>query len=101
MKDSKYMTFKRDELEKWMANNPSPGLPSPVPDAVVIRRQDAFAPPALDAYANAIMCVIEVLSPMSAEDEALYDKLGDLQDISDYFHAQASVSWDAERKLPD
>jgi hypothetical protein len=66
----------------------------PVPDAVVIRRQDVFAPPALDAYANAITVVIES-GCLAIEDRRR------LQGVADYFHDQAAKSWSEQRKLPD
>lgn len=68
-----------------------------LPDAVVIRRQDAFAPPALDAYANAIQCVIEVLQ----QDGIPTHHDSALRAIADYFHEQACKAWDTQRKLPD
>lgn len=70
---------------------------TPVDDAVVIRRQDMFAPPALDCYANAIQTCVEVLcngGPPSG-------KTMQLQQIADYFHDQAAKSWTEQRKLPD
>jgi hypothetical protein len=113
VQDSKYMVWKRMEMEQWLADHPSPGLPSPVPDAVVIRRQDVFAPPAFDAYSNAIQCVIEALLKLNRGAEIREEKpdrpwdytpdemAKRLQDIADYFHAQASIAYDSERKLPD
>lgn len=104
MSDQKFITFKRPEMEKWMANNPSPGLPSPVPDAVVIRRQDKFAPPALDAYSNSILVAIEMFMDSGMGDQ-MNDKqeatLNRLQEIADYFHEAAVASWTSQRKLPD
>lgn len=70
---------------------------TPVEDAVVIRRQDMFAPPALDCYANAIQTCVEVLcngtKPSGTAER--------LQRIADYFHDQAAKSWAEQRKLPD
>jgi|SRR5688572_12790160 len=66
-------------------------------DAVVIRRQDIFAAPALEAYANAITCVIDVLTNQSDPS----GKSMDLRDIADYFHEQAEKSYEGQRKLPD
>jgi len=80
----KYLVFKNE--------GGSPG--EEVEDAVVIRRQDKFAPPALDAYANAITMVIE------AGNLALPSRQR-LQSIADYFHDQASKAWTESRKLPD
>lgn len=67
-------------------------------DAVVIRRQDVFAPPALDAYANAIQCVVETLKALDGWDGA---SVGHLEEVADYFHEQACKAWDSQRKLPD
>lgn len=68
-------------------------------DAVVIRRQDVFAPPALDAYASAIQVVIEMLGQCIPIEENL--ALSGLQDIADYFHEQAAKAWNEQRKVPD
>jgi len=73
---------------------------TPVEDAVVIRRQDVFAPPALDAYANAIQCVVEAMSTQASEPRT-FQLMGRLQYIADYFHEQAAKSWSEQRKLPD
>ena len=65
-------------------------------DAVVIRRQDVFAPPALDAYANSIAVAL-TLDP-----EAPSTDWGQrLRAISDYFHEQAALAWQQHRKIPD
>lgn len=114
MQDSKYLVWKRKDMETWMSSHPTKGMPSPLHDAVVIRRQDVFAPPALDAYANAIQCVIEALLKVQGE---VTDLSGDffklptqftpdevakrLQDIADYFHGQATLAYDSHRKFPD
>ena len=59
----KYVVFKRQEFKQWYDEWPETEdeLPQAVLDAVVIRRQDIFAPPALDAYANTIQACVEVL----------------------------------------
>lgn len=81
--------------EKYMVFKNEAGAPGElVEDAVVIRRQDKFAPPALDAYANAITMVIE------AGNLALPARQR-LQQIADYFHDQAAKAWGESRKLPD
>lgn len=79
-----------------------------VPDAVVIRRQDSFAPPALDAYANGIQAVIETYKSLEkviwGNEEPLPEftaVLDNLQSKADYFHSQAALAWSADRKLPD
>lgn len=78
-KDDKYVVFKMDGTL--------------VEDAVVIRRQDLFAPPALDSYANSISIAAMMLEPGEQRLK--------MQDVADYFHAQAVASWETERKLPD
>lgn len=113
MKDEKYIVFKRDEFEKWAEVDAAYGFPAPIPDAVVIRRQDVFAPPALDAYANAILCVVTALEGVKRGAEIRNEKpdrpidytpgemAERLQGIADYFHQQATMAWESERKLPD
>jgi len=96
----KYVTFKKDEFDKWvdgLVESDIENMPWGITDAVVIRRQDVFAPPALDAYANAMQTAIEVLTngtPPSGTTQRL-------QDIADYFHDQAAKAWSEQRKLPD
>lgn len=68
-------------------------------DAVVIRRQDKFAPPALDAYANAIMTTVETLRDFTNIGN-IQEVINDLQKTADFFHEQATLSWETERKLP-
>jgi hypothetical protein len=125
--DNKYMVFKRSEFYEMMgrlALPPYNGQTSTgrkeragahwdcapiaaniqevaertcVPDAVVIRRQDVFAPPALDAYANAIATAVEVMKvSMGFEDQAAL-----LMGVADYFSDQAAKAWQERRKLPD
>lgn len=97
----KYIVFKREE---WKEFNPSHSSLTPkqfeemfeIYDAVVIRRQDVFAPPALDAYANAIVTVATVLSQ-----EGLTEQAAKLQLVADYFHEQATLAWETKRKMPD
>jgi hypothetical protein len=62
-------------------------------DAVVIRRQDIFAPPALDAYSNSILVSLAMMGPGETKER--------LKDIASYFHEQAVLSWDTDRKVPD
>jgi hypothetical protein len=75
-------------------------LPDPIDDAVVIRRQDLFAPPALDAYANAIQIANTIASHAPVDERATHT-MTRLQGIADYFHSQAEAAWLTERKLPD
>lgn len=104
MQDSKYIVWKLEEMQKFLSTVNSAGLPMPVLDAVVIRRQDVFAPPALDAYSNAIQCVIEALGQVGQHpdlQEEVWGLMNRLQGIADYFHAQATLAYESDRKLPD
>jgi hypothetical protein len=99
-RNDKYAVFKREEWEQWFHNLASmadPPSPSEVEDAVVIRRQDVFAPPALDAYANAITVALELI----VEGVSSSDRAKRLRHIADYFHQQAELAWNTERKVPD
>jgi len=98
-KDDKYIVFKRED---WVQDNSTERL-TPVKDAIVIRRQDCFAAPALDAYANCIMATLELMkkAPPSISMWA-EENMKRLQEIADYFHLQASAAWQAaNRKIPD
>jgi hypothetical protein len=117
--ESKYMVFKREDFYQMMgelALPPGSGAPedmdcAPIAqhiqgtaeatrlqDAVVIRRQDVFAPPALDAYSNAIMTTVEGLKAFGFVGS---DTVKRLRMTADYFHQEATASWDTDRKLPD
>lgn len=97
--DDKYITFKREEfLEK---TNPSAMnmataeihrqelLDLALPDAVVIRRQDLFASPALATYSSCISLV------------AVFNKRDDLLAIADYFQRQSELAAEEGWKIPD
>lgn len=91
----KYVVFKREDWEESGVSRMN-ALPQPIEDAVVIRRQDVFAPPALDAYANSISVALALLP-----EEVELDGKTDLQEIADYFADQAAQSWQTDRKIPD
>ena len=101
--DDKYVVFKRNEF--WMTLGRLLSDASlqgeqfemaratvemvPLADAVVIRRQDLFAGPALAAYAACIAMVAK-----NTDNKRLMD-------VADYFHEQ-SIAADAEGwKFPD
>jgi hypothetical protein len=106
--DDKYFVISKAELGR-LQNNVAEGRAGTardlmtalwvhqIQDAVVIRKQDVFAPPALDAYANAIQCVIEALQEAAADSP----EIKKLQKISDYFRMQAEDAYMIKRKLPD
>lgn len=72
-------------------------------DAVVIRRQDLFAGPALNAYSHAIGVALSVMKNVlrSHGIEAPGAIVDELQNSADYFHEQAEVAHEEGYKLPD
>lgn len=98
---NKYIVFKREEFEEWVEDEiglleADPPLPQEIEDAVVIRRQDMFAPSAFDAYAKAVAAALLVPSAY-ANDKTTET----LRRIADYFHQQAELAWTTRRKIPD
>ena len=96
--DQKYVTFKGDEYRKFLDCCPDYVMsqtPIQIPDAVVIRRQDVFSPPALDAYANSILVALSLVGDTSDP------RLVGLKEIADYFHEQAEMAWHTDRRIPD
>lgn len=91
----KYLIFKYDEFMKYAVGVRMSDLPESIADGVVIRRQDSFAPPALDAYANSIQVALSLVS------DTTDPRMQHLQEIADYFHEQAHISWNSYRRLPD
>lgn len=66
-----------------------------LPDAVVIRRQDIFAAPALHTYYNSIGVALSVLPGTNGVHKRL-------QEVADFFHEQATLADSTDfRKLPD
>jgi hypothetical protein len=101
--DEKYIVFPRDKFKEMIeprAMNFATAeihrielMGLAINDAVVIRRQDLFAGPALHAYSNNMVMAARMIS----EGEEQKRLLG----IADYFHEQAVLS-DAEAwHLPD
>lgn len=119
--DQKYIVFKREEFFQLMGELALPPFvgheeasakwdcaplaeriaercnQTALNDAVVIRRQDVFAAPALEAYANAIVCAIQIAGQGSSLNGS---SIAALQEIADYFHEQAEKSYGSDRKLP-
>lgn len=99
--NGKYITFKRADYDaiiikdgpKMSAELKHVLLQSEVNDAVVIRRQDVFAGPALHTYAHSIA--------LAASQFADGEQRKKLQDIADYFHEQAVLADEMRGKLPD
>lgn len=90
--DDKYVVFKREDFENWLTDAGWQELPA-IDDAVVIRRQDVFAGPALSIYASTIGIVASQHSDSDVRQRLL--------DISDYFARQAEAAYDESYKLPD
>lgn len=111
MLDEKYIVFKRSDWESEKEITVFGVLNGKeVEDAVVIRRQDVFAPPALEAYANTIMASVEGMASIAELADGNLDPdaykqsarmIQALRDIADYFHQQAEASYATKRKLPD
>jgi len=104
--NEKYVTFKREEFVTWIGllstmdlRETNPGallteaLELRLEDAVVIRRQDLFAAPALATYASMIGMVAQNISNPTVSKELL--------SIADYFDHQAGIAADEGYKLPD
>lgn len=92
--DDKYIVFKSDDFFNQVKGLPVALWASiAIPDAVVIRRQDKFASPALATYAAMIAVVV------SETDDP--DKRAKLLQVADYFEDQAKLAADEGHKLPD
>lgn len=109
MADNKFIVFKRDEFITWIqlhretvtAGAVLDLMPESLKDSVVIRKQDVFAPPALDAYANSIMVANEALKAVGIiANTPLATMVNQLHTIADYFHAAAADAWESTRKIP-
>jgi hypothetical protein len=81
-----------------------------LPDAVVIRRQDLFAGPALHSYAAAISIAVKLSRDNGIAkqgnrtvDEVLDDaaSIRHMQGVADYFHEQALLADEEGWKTPD
>lgn len=95
---NKYVTFKRDEFLRWLEEDVQPMaaaefMPDEIPDAVVIRRQDLFAAPALATYADCIGLVSK-----TTDDKELQKRL---LKVADFFQDQAKLAADEGYKWPD
>ena len=95
MKDIKYIVFKREDWEAFERDDDPSALElKALEDATVIRGQDLFAAPALDAYA-AMIGIVMKFGGMTPETRK------ELQQAADYFHDRANESRDIAFKTPD
>jgi hypothetical protein len=104
MIDTKYVTFKREDLDGWVDDLRGAIYKSDVAswvernqlrDSVVIRLRDAFASAALHTYANSIAITAKALGELAPSTR---DRL---QGIADYFHQRACEADEMSNKLPD
>lgn len=93
MSDDKYATFKRDSAIRVAEGYVTFQTADELPDAVVIRRQDLIASPALATYASMIACAIKL-----SMDPAVSAQL---QQVADYFQRQSELAADEGYKFPD
>ena len=98
--NDKYVVLKRedwdrlyDEIVGRTAFTTANEIPTPLDDAVVIRRQDFFAGPALHSYAANIGLAAKLSKPSPTSRR--------LQTIADYFHEQAVLADEEGKKVPD
>lgn len=95
--NNKYIVFKREEWDDHVNINVGGPEPAEVEDAVVIRRQDIFAGPALHAYAACIGLTVNLFGDA--------DLAHRMERIADYFHEQAvladEVAASGDAKFPD
>ena len=91
--DDKYIVFRREDHED--SSGIYYNVEKSIPDAVVIRRQDVFAGPALHSYSHTIALAAKLISGYNQETSQ------HLREVADYFHEQAVLA-DAEGfKVPD
>jgi len=95
--DDKYIVFNREQFFNSYYNGER-GDVEPLADAVVIRRQDAFAAVAFRAYAGAIVNALEVIELLGAPSILAKKRLFQ---IVDYFTAQAEMAEFNNKKVPD
>lgn len=96
---SKYVVFNRAEYEQafaMSATKPVYYWAKEIDDAVVIRKQDAFATAGLSAYANAVITAAEVIASYGDHIRA-----NELMEIADFFAAQSDEARSMASKLPD
>ena len=104
--DEKYITFKREEFFQMVGLWSSQHMPAvnvanligdadtyALPDAVVIRRQDFFAPGALASYASGIALVLNMIDDPKQRAQMLA--------VADYFQRQSEIAGDEAWKWPD
>ncbi len=112
--NEKYAVFKREDVQE--AFKAELGKPleqttvstiyakltgAELEDAVVIRRQDIFAPPALEMYSSSILTAIQLAKADLQEGDELPIQIKKLEEIAGYFQEQAELAYTTDRKIPD
>lgn len=100
MMEEKYVVFKSEDWSRYVEmdlspDKPTPRFPNQIYDAIVIRRQDIFAAPALFEYAGQIRSCMEILQEL---EQPVPDQL---EGIANYFSEQAELAMKTKSKLPD
>ncbi len=90
----KYIVYSIDDVNASIMGEYAP----PIPDAVVIRLQDTFAPGALWAYANSVATMLDVINNYGIQ----FDKSSkdELVQVHEYFVAMAIRADEVNHKLP-
>jgi hypothetical protein len=92
--DDKYIVFKRSDFVNHMSGLPMRMFDGiEIMDAVVIRRQDYFAAPALATYASTIGLATHLIDDPKKRAQMLA--------IADYFQRQSEIAGDEAWKFPD
>ena len=105
MQDDKYIVFKREDFDDFliaMKGKLTPGvgaamddlLVSTIKDAVVIRKQDAFAGPALEVYSASARLALQFMLYGDPRREHVVK-------IADYFQHASEDAYDTLSKVPD
>ncbi len=92
----KYLVFRTEDFTEIWKRRGDGEIPSGLEDAVVIRKSDLFAGPALHTYSSNISLVVKLLKQHGLSEEA-----NDLLEVADYFHGCAIDADDMGYKLPD
>ena len=97
--NDKYIVFKREDFYEMLSDlQPQSFFEKfALKDAVVIRRQDKFAAPCLDVYAQ---CIALVAGSLPEIGDLVFEK-EDLMRIADYFADQARLAHEEGFKFPD
>lgn len=91
--DDKYVTFKRSDLLAITDGYVTFAVNAEIVDAVVIRRQDYFAAPALAAYASTMGMATHLTDDPKRRAQFIA--------IADYFQRQSEIAGDEAWKFPD